>query len=112
MAHDTARNQLSSHLSFFSYLGLRISTPLLIYLPLSVSIALVSLPFKLPFGGHFSYSTGFAVFWMYLYLGMAALGLALEAMITVMTRTFVPFFLVLWVRSLISYQKSGYCTDK
>ena len=34
---------------------------------------------------------------MYIYLGMCALGLALEAMITVLTYKFIPFFLVLLV---------------
>ena len=97
MAHDTARDYLAPHLTFFSYLGIRIATPLLIYLPLSVSVALVSLPFKLPFGGHFNYSAGFMTFWVFVYLSMAALGLALEAMITVLGRKFIPLFLVLWV---------------
>lgn len=97
MAHDTARSYLSCHLTFFSYLSLRIAGPLLAYLPLSVCVALVSLAFRLPFGGHFSFSAGFAAFFAFVYLGMAALGLALEAMITVLGRKFVPFFLVLLV---------------
>ena len=35
---------------------------------------------------------------VFVYLGMAALGLALEAMITILTPKFVPFFLFILVR--------------
>ena len=45
----------------------------------------------------FQYARGFLLFFVYIYLGMCALGLALEAMITILTPRFVPFFLVLLV---------------
>ncbi len=51
MAHSTARSLVSPYLSFSSYLILRLCVPLLVYVPLSVNYALVSVAFKLPFGG-------------------------------------------------------------
>ena len=46
----------------------------------------------------YSYAAGFFTFFTFIYMGMCALGLALEAMITLLTPRFVPFFLVLLVR--------------
>ena len=40
--------------------------------------------------------------YVFVYLGMAALGLALEAMITILTPKFVPFFLFILVRIRLS----------
>ena len=40
---------------------------------------------------------GFIVSFFYVYIGMAALGLSLEAMITLLTPRFVPFFLFILV---------------
>ncbi|KAL5522259.1 hypothetical protein ACEPAF_2116 [Sanghuangporus sanghuang] len=98
MAHSTARSFISDYLTLPSYLILRIVTPLLIYLPLSLSYALISVAFKLPFnGGRFNYGAGFMAFFGFVYLGMAALGLALEAMGTLLGPRFVPFFLVLLI---------------
>ena len=42
------------------------------------------------------------VAFVFLYLGMASLGLAVEAMITVLTPRFVPFFLFIMVRCCFS----------
>ncbi|KAL5512381.1 hypothetical protein ACEPAG_3373 [Sanghuangporus baumii] len=98
MAHSTARSFISDYLTLPSYLILRIVTPLLTYLPLSLSYALISVAFKLPFnGGRFSYGAGFMAFFGFVYLGMAALGLALEAMGTLLGPRFVPLFLVLLI---------------
>lgn len=46
----------------------------------------------------FGAGAGFMVFWVYIYLGMAALGLSIEAMITILTPRFTPFFLFTLVR--------------
>ena len=46
----------------------------------------------------YNYAAGFFTFFTFIYMGMCALGLALEAMITLLTPRFVPFFLVLLVR--------------
>ncbi|KAF7298490.1 DUF3533 domain-containing protein [Mycena kentingensis (nom. inval.)] len=37
------------------------------------------------------------IFWMLNFIGMLACGLALEAMLTLLTIRFVPFFLILWI---------------
>ncbi|KAI0759545.1 hypothetical protein BD413DRAFT_273447 [Trametes elegans] len=93
MANSTARTIVSPHMSFLPYLALRLAVPLLAYLPLSLSYTLVNLAFKLPLGTKFGLGAGFMVSWVYIYLGMAALGLSLEAMITILTPRFTPFFL-------------------
>lgn len=146
MAHSTARTFVEPFLTYRSYIRVRIFIPLAVYLPLSLSYAMVSLPFKLPFDAkyvlsfsflspvfvsffflfflslsclqqfsfkppsllllihiylhphRFSYAAGFFTFAAFIYMGMCALGLALEAMITLLTPRFVPFFLVLLVR--------------
>lgn len=45
----------------------------------------------------FGLGAGFMISWVYIYLGMAALGLSIEAMITILTPRFAPFFLFLLV---------------
>lgn len=97
MAHSAARTLVEPYLSFAHYLALRIIVPLTLYLPLSFFYALVSLPFKLPFSAKYSYGGGFFLFWLFIYMGMCSLGLALEAMVTLLSPKFVPFFLVLLV---------------
>jgi hypothetical protein len=123
MANATARSLVQRHLRFSSYLTLRIVIPLAIYFPLSLSYALVNLAFNLPFGARsvehasttsrthlsildldcfrrYNYTSGFFLFWVYVYLAMASLGLALESMITLLTPRFVPFFLFALVNIL------------
>ncbi|OCH87106.1 hypothetical protein OBBRIDRAFT_796525 [Obba rivulosa] len=97
MAHSTARKLISPYLRTPSYLLIRIMTPLIAYVPLSMSYALVNLAFALPFDGRYSQSAGFLVFFVYAYLGMASLGLALEAVITLATPRFTPFFLFILI---------------
>lgn len=46
----------------------------------------------------YGYAGGFFLFWVYVWMGMAALGLALEAMITILTPRLTPFFLLILVR--------------
>ncbi|KAM5536448.1 hypothetical protein V8D89_009884 [Ganoderma adspersum] len=103
MANSTARAIVSPHMNFLPYIGLRIAVPLIVYFPLSMSFALVNVAFKLPLGTKFgSEGLGFIVSFFYLYLGMAALGLSLEAMITIFTPRFVPFFLFILILYNIS----------
>ncbi|KAI8976311.1 hypothetical protein BD414DRAFT_467212 [Trametes punicea] len=97
MANSTARDIVSPHMAFLPYLALRIAVPLIVYLPLSASYALVNLAFDLPLGTKFGAGAGFMVFWVYVYLGMAALGLSIEAMITIFTPRFTPFFLFILI---------------
>ncbi|KAG8907501.1 hypothetical protein FRB99_003874 [Tulasnella sp. 403] len=94
MAHDAARGMISPYLRFGSYAKLRLIVPLLAYIPLSFSYAMVNLPFKLTFGEKWGYGAGFFIFWLYVYMGMAALGLSTEAMITLLTPRFIAYFLL------------------
>ncbi|KAI0368207.1 hypothetical protein BV20DRAFT_948570 [Pilatotrama ljubarskyi] len=97
MANSTARAIVSPHMSFLPYLALRIAVPLIAYLPLSMSYALINLAFKLPLGTKFGLGAGFIISSAYIYLGMAALGLSIEAMITILTPRFTPFFLFMLI---------------
>ncbi|KAG8735473.1 hypothetical protein FRC10_010470 [Ceratobasidium sp. 414] len=94
MTNDAARGVLGPFLKLRSYLWLRILVPLGIYLPLSLAFTMVSLPFHAPFGAKYSYGGGFFLYFAYTYMGMAALGLATEAMITILTPRFMAFFLI------------------
>ena len=116
MANSTARAIVSPHMDFLPYIGLRILVPLMVYFPLSMSFALINVAFKLPLGTkyvlvycyrranihlsvrRFGEGAGFILSFFYIYLGMAALGLSLEAMITLLTPRFIPFFLFILVR--------------
>ncbi|KAJ7907285.1 hypothetical protein B0H13DRAFT_1618579 [Mycena leptocephala] len=68
---------------------------------LQLFYTLLSRAFQLPFDRQFG-SAGFVVFWMLNWIGMLACGLALEAMITLLTARFTPFFLLLWIISNVS----------
>jgi hypothetical protein len=113
MAHTHARTFVEPYLTFTSYLTLRILCPILAYIPLSLSYALIQLPFNLPFESRFTFGGGFVLFFVYIWLGMCALGLALEAMITILTPRFVPFFLVLMVSglSVLLMRLKWFCVD-
>lgn len=97
MAHDAARGVISPFLTFKSYAKLRIIVPMIAYIPISFSYAMISLPFKVTFGANFSYAGGFFIFWIYIYMGMAALGLSTEAMVTLLTPRFIANFLLILI---------------
>ncbi|KAG8911645.1 hypothetical protein FRC01_005605 [Tulasnella sp. 417] len=63
---------------------------------------MVNLPFKITFGAKYSYAGGFFLFWVFVYMGMAALGLATEAMITLLTPRFIAYFLIALIISNVS----------
>ncbi|KAG8685706.1 hypothetical protein FRC11_010194 [Ceratobasidium sp. 423] len=94
MTNDAARGIFGPFLRLRSYLYLRLLVPLGLYFPLSLAFAMVSLPFHPPFGAKYTYAGGFFLYFIYTYIGMAALGLATEAMITILTPRFMAFFLV------------------
>lgn len=94
MTHDFARGIISPFLRFSSYARIRVFVPLVLYIPVSFSYAMVNLPFKLTFGAKYSYAGGFFLFWIFVYMGMAGLGLATEAMITFLTPRFIAYFLI------------------
>jgi hypothetical protein len=57
---------------------------MVLYLVISFFFAMVSLPFKVHFGAHFTYAGGFFLWAFTLWLGMASVGLATEFAITVL----------------------------
>lgn len=75
MANNGAREIISPYLTNRAYIIYRITAPLVLYLPLSLLFAMVSLPFKAHFDAHFTYAGGFFVWWMVLFLGMGSVGL-------------------------------------
>jgi len=97
MATFQARRKLESKLTCVSLVSLRIAFPLIAYLPLSLSYALLSLPFHAPFGTKYTYGAGFFVYLAYIYMDMCALGLACEAAMSILKPQFMTFFLVSWL---------------
>ncbi|KAF8075344.1 hypothetical protein FPV67DRAFT_1408627 [Lyophyllum atratum] len=63
---------------------------------ISLSYSLLSLAFLLDFSRKFK-AAGFIVFWMINYVGMLSVGLALEALIPLLTNRYIPFFMIVWV---------------
>ncbi|QRV84200.1 nitrosoguanidine resistance protein SNG1 [Ceratobasidium sp. AG-Ba] len=55
---------------------------------------MVSLPFHAPFGTKYTYAGGFFLYFTYTYMGMSGLGLATEAVITILEPRFMAFFLI------------------
>lgn len=89
---------LDKSLSLWSLIRVRIVSSLSLYFVLSCFYCMVSLAFQAPFNRKFGHA-GFLVYWMISWFGMVSLGLALEAMITLLTPKFIPFFLILWIIS-------------
>ncbi|KAJ7154124.1 hypothetical protein C8R46DRAFT_1179015 [Mycena filopes] len=92
---------LDSRLTLGSLIRVRISTSFVAYFFISLFYTLLSRAFQLPFSRHFG-SAGFVIFWMLNWVGMLACGLALEAMMTLLTVRFAPFFLIIWIISNVS----------
>ncbi|TFY73045.1 hypothetical protein EWM64_g10967, partial [Hericium alpestre] len=94
--HFGARAAIQDRLTLRALLLMRIIIPIIAYFIISCFYSLLNLAFQVPFNRWYGHS-GFVIYWMMSWLGMAALGLAVEAMITLLTIRFVPFFLVLWL---------------
>lgn len=73
---------------------MRLAVPMILYLPISFLFAMISLPFKVDFGAHYTYAGGFFLWAFTLYLGMSAVGLATEFAITILGPKFMGFFLI------------------
>ncbi|KAF8885920.1 hypothetical protein CPB85DRAFT_1232523 [Mucidula mucida] len=86
-----------------SLITLRIGSIAVAYFVLSLFYSLLNRAFQVDFSrkqvisdtrfGH----SGFLVFWMLSYVGMLAIGLAIEAMFTILNIRFTPFFLITWI---------------
>ncbi|GJE94695.1 SNG1 family protein [Phanerochaete sordida] len=92
---------LERRLKLTRLIMLRIVVPVIIYFWLSLAYALLSIYFHVPFDRRFGHA-GFVIFWMLSWCAMLSLGLAIEAMITILTLRFIPFFLVPWIITNVS----------
>ncbi|TFY62802.1 hypothetical protein EVJ58_g3646 [Rhodofomes roseus] len=102
MANSALRPIVARHLTLPWYVALRVCAPLLAYVPLSLSFAVVSLPFHVPFDGKYTEAQGFFLFWILCYMLMCGFGLATEFAIGVLTIKFAPFFLLTLIISNVS----------
>ncbi|KAF8181216.1 hypothetical protein K438DRAFT_1976312 [Mycena galopus ATCC 62051] len=92
---------LEKNLSLGSLVRVRLVTSFVAYFFVSLLYTLLSRAFQLPFDRQFG-RTGFVIFWMLSWMGMLACGLALEAMVTLLTTQIVPYFPLLWIISNVS----------
>ena len=58
---------------------------------------MINLPFKIKFDAHFTYAGGYFLWYFVTFLGMCALGLAIEFVITIVGVRFISFFLIMWI---------------
>ncbi|KAF7350041.1 DUF3533 domain-containing protein [Mycena venus] len=96
-----AASGMDTRLTLGSLISVRLLSSVLAYFFISLFYTLLSRAFQLPFDRRFG-SAGLVIFWMLNWIGMLACGLALEAMITLLTVRFVPFFLIIWIISNVS----------
>lgn len=94
MTNSGLRPIIARHLSLPHYILLRVFAPLIAYIPLSLSFAIISLPFHVPFHAKYTEAQGFFLFWIICYILMGGVGLATEFAIGILTIRFAPFFLV------------------
>lgn len=92
---------LNRRLGVRSLIQLRLACCLVAYLVLALFYSLMNLAFALDFSREFGRG-GFFVFWMLTYLGMLAMCLAMEAMITLTGPPGMPFFVLLWIITNLS----------
>ncbi|KAF9039485.1 hypothetical protein BDZ89DRAFT_1110170 [Hymenopellis radicata] len=92
---------IEQKLTTASLIRVRLISVLIAYFFISLFYSLLSLAFQVDFSRKFGHS-GFLIFWMVNFAGMLSVGLALEAMLTLLTIRFLPFFLLLWVISNVA----------
>ncbi|KAF9484292.1 hypothetical protein BDN70DRAFT_989742 [Pholiota conissans] len=92
---------ITQSLNTRSLIVLRFISSFAAYFFISLFYCLLSVAFQLGFSHKFGHS-GFLVFWMLNYVGMLALGLSLEAMITLLTVRFIPFFMLTLIITNVS----------
>ncbi|KAF8907987.1 hypothetical protein CPB85DRAFT_1414965 [Mucidula mucida] len=92
---------IEKKLTTASLIRVRLTSVFVAYFFISLFYSLLSLAFQVDFSRKFGHS-GFLIFWMVNFVGMLSVGLALEAMITLLTIRFVPFFMILWVISNVA----------
>ncbi|KAG6888299.1 hypothetical protein C0995_009298 [Termitomyces sp. Mi166 len=87
---------LNKNLTLRSLIITRFVSSFVSYFFLALFYSLVTLAFQLDFTRKFG-RAGFVVFWMLNWAGMLSVGFALEALITLLTPRFIPFFMILWI---------------
>ena len=118
LTHVREISHIKDRMTTSSFRNFCFFSPIIAYIPLSLNYALINLSFRLPFGEKWVHKTppsphpmlnvyawlhrfpgvgGFFLFAIYTYLGMCALGLALEVVTLVLTLDYAIFFFVLWV---------------
>ena len=83
-----ARMPFENKLRLTQLLALRILTPFVTYFFLSAFYAMLTLAFQAPFSRYYGHA-GFVIYWMLSWVGMLALGGAMEAMITLLGPAFM-----------------------
>jgi len=98
MIGDGARNAagLSKFLSYGGLIRLRLTSSIAAYFILALFYSLLNLALQIDPSRKFG-KVGFVVSWMLNWAGMAAVGLALETMMTLLTARFIPFFMIFWI---------------
>ncbi|CBQ71557.1 conserved hypothetical protein [Sporisorium reilianum SRZ2] len=97
MAGFSTRQGLQPFLRYRSLVAMRIVTPIVCYLFLSLMISLLNIPFQVPFGRSLSYGAGFMTWWAATFTGMCVLGLVTECAISLVGPKFIGFALVFWI---------------
>ncbi|KAG7442294.1 uncharacterized protein BT62DRAFT_982520 [Guyanagaster necrorhizus] len=92
---------LETSLTTWSLIFLRLASSFISYFVLALFYSLLCLAFQVDFSRTFGHS-GFVLFWMLNYVGMLAVGLSLEAMLTLLTTRFVGFYMIFMIISNIS----------
>ncbi|KAF9518190.1 hypothetical protein BS47DRAFT_1371079 [Hydnum rufescens UP504] len=102
MAGYLLRAPIEPHLTLKQLILLRLTEPILLYIPLSFGFSMISLCFKVPFNAKFTHAGGFFLYWVFVFLSMTALGLSTEAMVTLLTPRFMTYFLFPLIISNVS----------
>ncbi|CAE6448090.1 unnamed protein product [Rhizoctonia solani] len=97
LASFPVRASLEPYLTNRAAILLRVLFPAFAYIPLSLSFAMLSLPFHAPFDAKYTYGGGFFLYFTYVYMDMLALGLAIEAAVAILQPRFMAYFLVPWL---------------
>ncbi|KAH7335972.1 hypothetical protein B0J17DRAFT_769740 [Rhizoctonia solani] len=97
VASHRARQNLEPQLTYKSLVLLRIGLPLVAYIPLSTSYAMLGLFFSAPFDAKFHSGGGFFIYVAYTYMDICALGLACEAAMSILRPDHMTLFLVSWL---------------
>ncbi|CAE6375968.1 unnamed protein product [Rhizoctonia solani] len=97
MMSHRARQRLEAQLTYRSLVALRIGLPLVAYIPISMSYAMLGLFFRAPFDAKFHSGGGFFIYVAYTYMDICALGLACEAAMSILRPDHMTLFLVSWL---------------